>query len=288
MTSPVDVLRKATGEIGYYAPADPEPGSKYGRWLAALLNQAWLRGPSNRIWWCEIFTSWVYDGLAVIPGEPGFNCDTVRAAARAAGTLVDPRSAQPGDKVFFDWNGDGSLDHTGIVELNLGAAGLQTIEGNTSSGTGAHQSDGNGVWRRTRPWSVIAAVVRPQYVNAPVVVVPPPVTLPARKTYRDITPIQRALHASPDNVWGPDTDKRWRALVAASIYGGIHFPWGVKFTQNVVGTKEDNAWGAKSGAAHDVTVGLIQDAVGAHHDDIIGPETIGKVDAAHADSNHTV
>ena len=47
MTSPVDVLRKATGEIGYYAPADPEPGSKYGRWLAALLNQAWLRGPSR-------------------------------------------------------------------------------------------------------------------------------------------------------------------------------------------------------------------------------------------------
>ena len=40
----------AAADIGYYAPADPEPGSAAARWLADKLNQPSLRGPSTRIW----------------------------------------------------------------------------------------------------------------------------------------------------------------------------------------------------------------------------------------------
>lgn len=161
MSTPTDLLRKAAAEIGYYAPNDPAPGSKYGRWEAEKLGIGWLAGPSTVVWWCAIFVSWVLDGIATLPGAPGYNCDAMRAAARKAGQgLGNVRDARPGDIVFFDWNHDGSLDHVGIVELNAGTY-LQTIEGNTSSGTGGSQSAGNGVWRRTRDWSSVSDVVRP-------------------------------------------------------------------------------------------------------------------------------
>src|ERR1051326_6120687 len=38
-------------------------------------------------------------------------------------------SPQPGDAIFYDWNGDGISDHIGIVEY-VDGAGVHTIEGN--------------------------------------------------------------------------------------------------------------------------------------------------------------
>lgn len=171
-----DVLRKAAAEIGYYAPDDPLPGSKYGRWEAAKLGQSWLAGPSRSIWWCVIFGSWVYDGLATVPGLPGYNTTHTLAAARAAGAvLADPRQALPGDVVIFDWDKSTAVtNHFGIVEINAGNH-LQTIEGNTSGSDGAHQSDGNGVWRRTRGWDVVAGIIRPTFVDVATSPVPTPI-----------------------------------------------------------------------------------------------------------------
>lgn len=40
MGTPNDVLRIAVGEIGYYAPDDPQPGSKYGRWMADVTGES--------------------------------------------------------------------------------------------------------------------------------------------------------------------------------------------------------------------------------------------------------
>ena len=57
MGTPNDVLRIAAGEIGYYAPDDPQPGSKYGRWMADVTGESWLAGPSTEVWWCMIFVS---------------------------------------------------------------------------------------------------------------------------------------------------------------------------------------------------------------------------------------
>lgn len=169
-------LAKAAGEIGYYAPSDPEPGSKYGRWEAEKLNQPWLAGPSTSIWWCVIFQSWVLDGIATVPGLPGFNTDRL-LAADAAGRLSNPREALPGDLVIFDWNkATPATNHIGLVEINAGDY-LQDIEGNTSGSNGANQSNGNGVWRRTRGWDVVAAVIRPVY-DAAVVPVSNPVPKP--------------------------------------------------------------------------------------------------------------
>lgn len=106
------------------------------------------------------------------------------------------------------------------------------------------------------------------------------VLAPAATTYRDITGIQRAVRAAADNVNGPDTRKRVDAVRKASTWGGRQHPYGVKYTQAVVGTKADGVWGKNSNTAHDATVRAIQAAVGAGVDGIWGTETDTKVNAA--------
>lgn len=49
MATAEDVMRVAFGELGYYAPDDPERGSKYGRWMAEITGEDWLAGPSSEI-----------------------------------------------------------------------------------------------------------------------------------------------------------------------------------------------------------------------------------------------
>jgi hypothetical protein len=75
--------------------------------------------------------------------------------------------------------------------------------------------------------------------------------------------LQQAVRADDDNVWGVETDKHCNAVREASAWGGRDFPYGVKFTQLVVGTKQDGDWGPKSEAAHDDTVVAVQTALRA-------------------------
>lgn len=74
----------------------------------------------------------------------------------------------------------------------------------------------------------------------------------------DVWNTQPIIHAVRDNLCGPDTEKRLNALREASVYGGEDFPYGVEFTQDVVGTKQDEVWGVKSRAAHDSTMAALQ------------------------------
>lgn len=164
MATPNDVLSIAAGEIGYYAPDDPLPGSKYGRWMAEYTGESWLAGPSTSIWWCMIFVSWCFNQagmLKSIPGMPNYNCDNFKSKAGSI-KLANKKDAKAGDIVLFDWNGDGSCDHVGLVEKNYGDY-IQTLEGNTSGSANGSQSSGNGVWRRTRYWSSVNSVYRPNY-----------------------------------------------------------------------------------------------------------------------------
>lgn len=76
-----------------------------------------------------------------------------------------------------------------------------------------------------------------------------------------IKALQAAVGAVPDNIWGPDTDKRLRVVMASSTYSGRKFPLGIKYTQSVVKTKQDGFWGKNSLAAHDKTVIAVQKAL---------------------------
>lgn len=73
--------------------------------------------------------------------------------------------------------------------------------------------------------------------------------------------LQKAVGAVADDIWGADTDKRLRVVMAASSYAGTKFPFGVKYTQTVVGTRPDGFWGDNSRSAHDETVKKVQRAL---------------------------
>lgn len=83
--------------------------------------------------------------------------------------------------------------------------------------------------------------------------------------------LQGAVHldgADRDNLYGPNTDKRLYALAASSTYGGGRHPYGVRFTQDVVGARTDNKWGDGSRSAHDAAVADAQRALGVHDDGV--------------------
>lgn len=267
------VLARAASRIGYYAPDDPNPGSEAGRYWAARTGQQWLAGPSDSVWWCMLFVSMCLDECGQIDAIGGFSFNTdytvnqVRKHPEAY--FVSVYDARPGDVVIYNWDGGGT-DHVGFVEKNLGGGTLQTIEGNTSSGDYGSQSAGNGVWRRVRNHS-IAYVIRPAYSDSEESSAP---SGPA-----DIRALQRAVRANPDNVAGPNTRSRCYALAAASNWGGNTFPFGVAFTQSVVGTEQDGIWGPASEEAHDDTVEAVQSAVGSEIDGIYGPDTNTRVNA---------
>ena len=153
MSTVEGLLNVARNEIGYYAPSDPEIGSKYARWYVNSVSppDTWLLGPSTQIWWCCMFASWCL-AMSGTPcaGFPSYNTDLALKSAH----VVPYAQIRPGDFVIFDWNRDGATDHIGIAE-KVGDYQLITIEGNYN----------NSVARvdRTNSTNYIAAVVRPNY-----------------------------------------------------------------------------------------------------------------------------
>jgi hypothetical protein len=100
MARPEDAIEIAAGEIGYYAPDDQEPGSKYGRWMADVTGEDWPRGPSWQIWWCMIFVSWVEAQAGVAwDALPSYNTNTTinRVRQGMGGSFVSFEDADTGD-----------------------------------------------------------------------------------------------------------------------------------------------------------------------------------------------
>lgn len=163
MSAAKNVLYCARQWIGYSRWDDPEPGTVFGRWYAKLVDDPYF-GESG-IPYCAMFVSYCLNWAGFeAAGLPGAYVPWILSANSDAGRLVANEDAQPGDLVMFDWQGDGVADHIGIVEENHPDEGwMQTIEGNTSSGSGGSQSNGGGVYRRARNYSSIIGVARPYY-----------------------------------------------------------------------------------------------------------------------------
>lgn len=163
MSAAKNVLYCARQWIGYSRWDDPEPGTVFGRWYAKLVDDSYF-GESG-IPYCAMFVSYCLNWAGFeAAGLPGAYVPWILSANSDAGRLVANEDAQPGDLVMFDWRGDGVADHIGIVEENHPDEGwMQTIEGNTSPGSGGSQSNGGGVYRRARNYSSIIGVARPYY-----------------------------------------------------------------------------------------------------------------------------
>ena len=261
MTVQQDVLARAASRIGYYAPNDPQPGSEAGRYWANKVNQAWLAGPSNTIWWCMLFVSMVFDEAGQVDAIGGwtYNTDVCISHARARGLpFVTAAQAHPGDVVIFNWNG-GPTDHVGVVERNLGGGWIQTIEGNTSSGAAGSQSAGNGVWRRRRHDS-IAAIIRPAWRDGSLAASSS--TAPA------------AL--SVDGWWGQATTRRLQQVLGTPVDGVVSSQSAAWRSQNPGLT---TGWEWTGSPVGSQLIQALQRKLSVEADGLIGPGTIRALQA---------
>lgn len=198
MTTALDV---AAGQVG---TTDPTP----------YWNQIWPNRPAQAVNWCAVFVSWCFaqartplpkmNETAVTSGYAW--CPDAETWAKTNGRWES--TGQPGDIVLYCWDGSGTAEHTGIVESVNADGSIVAVEGNTGSPTG--------VYRETRPPSVILGFIRPPTEPAP------------NAEILDLASFQHPNNAAID----------WAQVKAAGITGVI-----VKLTE---GTGYVNApWGAE-------------------------------------------
>lgn len=157
MSSGLDIVNIAQKEIGFIE--GPNNQNKYGEWY----------GVNNQPY-CAMFVSWVFaqaglSGLVAAQTPKGFAyCPAGLTWFQKRGQVVPKGQGRAGDIIFYDFSGKGVPQHVGIIE-NCSTAGITTIEGNTSPdhAVTSSQANGNGVYRRHRPWLNVMAVVRPNY-----------------------------------------------------------------------------------------------------------------------------
>ena len=134
-----NVVKVARQEVGY----TEEKGNltKYGEWFGL-----------NGLSWCGIFVSWCYAMGGVKLPNIGFKhgfagCQTAVEYFSAKKMIV--KNPIAGDIVFYDWQGDGRFDHTGIYLKRDDDNTFIAIEGNTST---KNQSNGGCVMFRKRQY----------------------------------------------------------------------------------------------------------------------------------------
>jgi peptidoglycan hydrolase-like protein with peptidoglycan-binding domain len=252
VTTALDVLRIAAGEIGYSRWDDPEEGTKYGRWYAEKHGSYF---GSSGVPFCAMGASWVLDQAGITP--PGGAFAYVPAginAARAKNRLLaDETDAQAGDLVCFDWDDDGISDHVGIVEFNAGSY-LQTIEFNTSPGNGGSQGNGGGVYRRTRDWDSVTAVIRPDYDQT-------------ASTVGRIT---------EDGYWGPRTTAALQEVLGTPIDGIVSSQ---EIENRPILLACTDGWEWETDPDGSAVIAAIQARLGTPIDGIMGPTTINALSA---------
>lgn len=261
-------LRAMLGEVGHVG------GDKY--WDA--VGKPDFRGYA----WCGAFQVWGFlqAGVNLMNAAWWYYVPYIKNFAQQIDAWCDESGY--GRQAIYEWHGDGIADHVGVSWPDPTAALYRAVEGNTSMG--GSQDNGNGVLVKYRYDEVILGWVDMHRVLAWMIDNgrwDGNIDTSAQENgYTDITALQEAVGAVPDNVAGPDTRQRINAVAAASNWGGNDFPYGVEYTQRVVGATPDGIWGNASETAHDTTVGLIQAAVGLIQDEIYGPATNAAVSIA--------
>ena len=145
------IIEIAVGELGVKESPANSNRQKYGKEYGV-----------NGTAWCCQFVWWLFKkaGAAALfyGGKKTAYCPTLMNYYKKQGQFVT-KNFEPGDIIFFDFNGNGQPDHVGIVEKITGDV-IYTIEGNTSVG---NDSNGGQVMRRNRSKKNVLGVGRPNY-----------------------------------------------------------------------------------------------------------------------------
>jgi len=156
VTSGLDLVNIARTQIGFVE--GPNNENPYGTWYG-IPNESY----------CAMGVSWCFaqanaSHLVAAQTPKGFAyCPAGLTWFQKNKQVVDKYSALPGDLVFYSWSGNGVADHVEIVEA-ASKDGITAIGFNTGpeSYTG-NQANGDGCYRRHRPYLYVLAIVRPAY-----------------------------------------------------------------------------------------------------------------------------
>lgn len=132
-----ELIAQAQSYIGYVSGTSND--SVFGRRYAG----------ANAGSWCAYFVRNCCDNVGVNFPKTGY-CPTVVEWAKENGRWL--QTPEPGFWVLFDFNGNGTSDHIGIVENCRSRNNITAIEGNTSGGAGI------GVYRKTRTSGILGFV----------------------------------------------------------------------------------------------------------------------------------
>lgn len=127
------MVRLAQAEIGVReSPSGSNNSPRIREYRRATDGAENIPGP-----WCAYFVSWLAKGAGAPIGAGGNGTGyvpTLEAWGKQNDRYIDPSNRpSPGDIVIFDWEGDGTSDHTGIVERVAADGTVHTIEGNSSN-----------------------------------------------------------------------------------------------------------------------------------------------------------
>lgn len=143
MATANDLIRVARAEVGNTS------GKKY--W-DAYWRGSWSYVNGDVTPYCACFVTWCLNQAGVT--APHFPSAVAFDWRDVGGRGIAPYALSAGDLVAFDWDGDESGDHVGIIEVAHGGGVYTTIEGNTSGGV---------VARKTRYASQIICGIAPYY-----------------------------------------------------------------------------------------------------------------------------
>lgn len=138
-----DVVRIAAGELGNTEKPANSNRTKYGAWYG-------LDGYP----WCMIFVQWCYAQAGKPLPYKTASCSQLLGWYRKHQPERIVSQPAPGDIILYNFG------HTGILE-SAREETVTAIEGNTSAGEAGSQSDGGGVFRRSRRKTLITAYIRP-------------------------------------------------------------------------------------------------------------------------------
>lgn len=129
-------------------------GSQYP-WCCAFVWWVFNQAGASHIF----YTNNAYDESHRLRHRTAY-CPTLKNYHQSLGhNFGKNETPQPGDIVFFNWDGGTTPQHVGIVE-SVSGSNVITIEGNTSS---SDNTNGGCVQRRTRQKSCIVGYSRPEY-----------------------------------------------------------------------------------------------------------------------------
>lgn len=154
-----DVINEAVKHIGYTETGNNH--TMFGKWYG-------MDGAA----WCAMFVSYCMNKAgagALIKGAQTAKGSAqvsafVRHAQKHKWQKITPANATTGDIVIFDFPGGYETDHVGFIRKpsDKKTHTIYTIEGNTSSGAGS-QSNGGGVYKRSRSFGTVHSIWRPPY-----------------------------------------------------------------------------------------------------------------------------